>query len=730
MSPARHQHPRGTSVGFAAGLATAGLVTALLAGGALTGAAAAASTEDPARVGLYGGQDPTFDGAYRQSLALLALTASGQSPDLAAVGWLLDQQCADGGWQAFRPDTDAPCTAPDSTSFAGEDTNSTGLAVQALVALGEEAAAADGLAWLVDHQGDDGGWAYYPDGAPGNPSDANSTALAWSAFSAAGMPPPTAGSGANPAQALLELQVGCPGAVDERGAFTFFGSANDFATVQSTLAAAGGSLPVPASTPADDAPALECPPSGPVASPDAAAAAGYLVRRLAANDGVIPDAFTPGATDFGTTANAVLALAATGHGASAAATALARLADDVDAFAVKAGVDVPGSLALLALAAVSLGADPGDFGGTDLVTRLATTITTSSAGPTPRPSVSPSVSPSVARGRGRLCRRAAGHRSGRHDGHGRARPRPRRRRGGPAGALATSVRGAWIGMTWRRVLATGLLPAAALAAVVCGAGPASAAPYRYWSYWHGSTAGWSFSPVGASLRPDDGSVEGWRFAVSPATGSRTPPRASPGFAAVCGGTAPMDGHKRVALVVDYGTSADAPAGQRPPRGVDTYCAVVPTAGTGYQVLAAYAAVRAEGGLVCAISGYPVGECGAVVAPGPTPSASARPTATARPAPTPPPSSTRRPATPAATASGSAVAVPSTATPGRSPAPTGTAAGEVQAAGDSPAPVAVAAGGLPPAGSGSSGGLPLGAVAGGTAAALLAAAALRRYRRAT
>ena len=67
-----------------------------------------------------------------------------------------------------------------------------------------------------------------------------------------------------------------------------------------------------------------------------------------------------------------------------------------------------------------------------------------------------------------------------------------------------------------------------------------------------------FSNQGASRRPADGGVEGWRFAISPATSSTIPPRHSPSFSSLCGNTPAEDGKKRVGLVIDYGTSSDAP----------------------------------------------------------------------------------------------------------------------------------------------------------------------------
>ncbi len=345
------------------------------------------------RVGLYGSQDPTYDGVYRQSLSLLALHAAGQSPATSAIEWLLAQQCPDGGFESFRADVTSACTAPDSAGFAGQDSNSTGMAVQALVALGKGPQVASAVAWLGAHQSSDGGWAYYPDGVAGNDSDANSTSLGLSAYSAAGLAAPVK-NGATPRDRLTGLQVGCTGVVDERGAFTFFGSANDYATVQATLALSGGFLPVAAAAGADDAPTTTCPPGiTPNGATLAGYAAGYLVRRLAANADVVPDPFNVGATDFGSTANAVIALAATKHGTSQVTATMTKLAGQVQAYVRASGADVPGALATLALAAQAAGIDPATLGGTNLVSRLVATLTL--AAPTPTASPSPSTSQSA-----------------------------------------------------------------------------------------------------------------------------------------------------------------------------------------------------------------------------------------------------------------------------------------------------------------------------------------------
>jgi hypothetical protein len=146
---------------------------------------------------------------------------------------------------------------------------------------------------------------------------------------------------------------------------------------------------------------------------------------------------------------------------------------------------------------------------------------------------------------------------------------------------------------------------------VWGSAPADATSYRFWSYWTGGSD-WTFSSEGAARRPPDGSVDGWRFAISPASSSTIPPRQSPSFHKLCGSTPAQDGDKRVGLVVDFGTSADAPEGESPPSMIAT-CAVVPDDANGYEVLMTVAQLRTDSGLICGINGYPANECGVPVA---------------------------------------------------------------------------------------------------------------------
>lgn len=174
-----------------------------------------------------------------------------------------------------------------------------------------------------------------------------------------------------------------------------------------------------------------------------------------------------------------------------------------------------------------------------------------------------------------------------------------------------------------RVAAALVVAVLATISLLASAGSAEAANYRYWGYYSWTKGSWAFSTKGpAQTNPADGSVEGWRFAVSAATGSPRVPRADGNFAEICAGTKAATGKKRVAVVIDPGLPADAPAGDKPPapRGA---CALVDPAASGAQVLAAVANDRVEKGLVCAVDGYPSKGCGDQVSANPPAGADAK-----------------------------------------------------------------------------------------------------------
>ncbi|MFI1509716.1 SCO2322 family protein [Streptomyces sp. NPDC020597] len=171
-------------------------------------------------------------------------------------------------------------------------------------------------------------------------------------------------------------------------------------------------------------------------------------------------------------------------------------------------------------------------------------------------------------------------------------------------------------MTGRRVA----LVLAALSLVLTGtigvigtAGPAQAAGYRYWSFWDRTGGHWTYATQGPSTaRPADGDVQGFRFAVSADSQDASQPRGAASFAAICAGMPAQDGAKRVALVLDFGTAADAPGGETPPSpSPRTACARVSPDATTAEALAAVAKpLRYDtNALLCAIAGYPKTSCG-------------------------------------------------------------------------------------------------------------------------
>ena len=337
----------------------------------------------PTNAGLFGAQDPTYDGVYRQSLAILGLVATGHTPNAPAVAWLLGQQCADGAFTAYRENIVAACTPP------SEDENATAAAIQALVALGKPTATA--VAALKRFQLADGG--FYDNTAFGPAaSDANSTGLALSALAAAGVNPATvmSSTGKTGDDFLRSLQIPCS-ATAGAGGYDFQGEAtlhaNDYATVQALLGELGKAFPVGPAASTGSTPA--CPATVADAATSAAAAGSYLAARLAATKGAIPSAFGSG-TDWTTTANAVLDLVAAGAGTTVVAPALAALQAGTKAYVQTAGAFVPGPLATLLLVAHASGIDPGAFGGVDLTTTLASTERVAAAAP---PSSAPTPSP-------------------------------------------------------------------------------------------------------------------------------------------------------------------------------------------------------------------------------------------------------------------------------------------------------------------------------------------------
>jgi len=157
-----------------------------------------------------------------QSLAMIALSHTGSMwdwPNAKAIGWLVGQQCADGGFSSSTSSAPAKtCTDVDATAYA----------VQALITV-HSSAAARAVHWLVTHRNSDGGYGLTTDGKAS--SNANSTAVAVQALRQATW------SVTSGISWLRSHQIGCSGAYSRRGAVRFAGAFNQATALRATTQA-------------------------------------------------------------------------------------------------------------------------------------------------------------------------------------------------------------------------------------------------------------------------------------------------------------------------------------------------------------------------------------------------------------------------------------------------------------------------------------------------------------
>jgi hypothetical protein len=151
--------------------------------------------------------------------------------------------------------------------------------------------------------------------------------------------------------------------------------------------------------------------------------------------------------------------------------------------------------------------------------------------------------------------------------------------------------------------------------------PAQAAEkgYRYWGYFQtapGKTA-WTAAMTGPTVDIADGSVEGWSFVFSSDDIPSVKPRVKPDFKKICPGVKADKDTKRIAVVIDFGSTAYAPKGEKVKKTITT-CVRTAKESQGIDVLGQVTKVRAAGsGLICGLAGYPAKECGVEI---PTPKA--------------------------------------------------------------------------------------------------------------
>ncbi len=324
--------------------------------------------------GLFGHGDPTYDGVYRQGLAILGLRAANARVPSSAITWLRAQQCRDGGFVSYRG-PGKPCPATDLVNFVGEDTNSTALGAMALMATGQRSPAIRALAWLRRTQRADGGFPYLQ----GGNSDSNSTGLTLAALATIGRTAKGLRRGTNSAYSYLRgLQLRCSYPWPSRGSVAYQGpgplARNDLATGQA-LAGLSSTLIIAPKPMRLVKPAVNCTgtPSRQVGLISVeSAGAGYIARALLFHGGALGNAFGPG-RDWNATAWAVLALRATGVGRLGALAGERALRNHIRDFALDPNPGFgyrPAALGTLLLVAHASGTNPRHYGGVNLVRRL------------------------------------------------------------------------------------------------------------------------------------------------------------------------------------------------------------------------------------------------------------------------------------------------------------------------------------------------------------------------
>ncbi len=155
-----------------------------------------------------------FANTLGQAYAVRGLTVAGSDQAPAALGYLLQQQCAEGyfrlNFTADKAAADQTCDGGDDATTSAPDTDATAVAVIALEALASDDPAVkqairDGIAWLKGSQRDNGS---FGGGTSTEAPNANSTGLAAWALAGNG----SCGAAVDAAQWVKRMQVVKPAA--------------------------------------------------------------------------------------------------------------------------------------------------------------------------------------------------------------------------------------------------------------------------------------------------------------------------------------------------------------------------------------------------------------------------------------------------------------------------------------------------------------------------------------
>jgi len=146
---------------------------------------------------------------------------------------------------------------------------------------------------------------------------------------------------------------------------------------------------------------------------------------------------------------------------------------------------------------------------------------------------------------------------------------------------------------------------------------AAAKGWRYWGYFQAAPGKsmWTAAMTGPTVNIADGAVEGWSFVFSSDDVPSVAPQVKPSFKVICAGVKPDPDTKRIALVIEFGSKAWAPKGEKVAKTI-TRCVRTAIESQGIDVLGQIVKIRAaSSGLICGLNGFPAKECGVEI---PTP----------------------------------------------------------------------------------------------------------------
>lgn len=343
-----------------------------LGAGALLPTAAAVPAAEADDAGRFGVQDPSFDGVYRQGIAIAGLVAVDRKVPSSTVAWLLGQQCDDGSFQAYRNDPQAACDPSNPEAFTGPDTNSTAMAAMALAVANESKSSRNAVSWLRQAQNSDGGFPYIGGGL----SDANSTGLALAAIRGSRVSDENKQALKRGKKYLKKTQLRCEAGKSTRGQLSYQQSpksANLFASVQGALGLLT-ELPAAATAESSDGGAIKCQNGKATSKPKLTGALlAALKKQLKKNDGMLPSSFGNDA-DPSATAFALLALKSADRYGKQVKAALKALKAEAPSYTVTDGQPDAGALGTLLLVAGMTNENPKKFGGVNLVAQLKASV--------------------------------------------------------------------------------------------------------------------------------------------------------------------------------------------------------------------------------------------------------------------------------------------------------------------------------------------------------------------